>query len=269
MISTSVFVAFGIMLAVGILLPFGVSFWWLKTKHEKITTLLLGAATFLVFALILESIVHSIVFMAFPSLVDNTILYMIYGALMAGLFEETGRYITMRFLLKKRNNRETAVTYGIGHGGFEALFILGLSGVQNLALAFIVSQGKLQALLDVLAKQGADTSVFETLPEQFAAFDPWLAGLSIMERCSAMIFHIALSMLVFYAVKKARPAFYLLAILLHALLDAPAALYQKGIITNQVVLELFIAAFSIAVFVMIYKTVYSKYKPDEEVPQTA
>lgn len=263
MISTSVFVAFGIMIAAAVILPGGTAIWWLKTKHEKITTMLLGAATFLVFALVLESIVHAIVFSVFPSLVDNTLIYMIYGALMAGIFEETGRYLTMRFLLKKRNNKETAVTYGIGHGGFEALYILGLSGVQNLALAFIVSQGKLQVVIDALAEQGADTSVFETLPEQFASFNPSLVGLAVMERCSAMIFHIALSMLVFYAVKKGRPAFYLLAILLHALLDAPAALYQKGIITNQAVLEVIIAVFVIVVFVVIYKAVYSKYKPDD------
>lgn len=269
MIPTSVFIAFGIMIAAGIILPLGVSIWWLKSRCEKISTLLLGAATFFVFALVLESIVHNIVFKIFPSLIDNTIAYMIYGAFMAGLFEETGRYLTMRFLLKKRNNRETSISYGIGHGGFEALFILAYSGVQNIAYAALINQGKLQMLIDEAAKAGVDASAIESLPEQFASFNTATIGLAIFERCSAMLFHVAMSILVFYAVKKARPTFYLLAILLHALLDSPPALYQKGIITNQIVLELFIAAYAICVFAVIYKTVYKKYTPNEEVTQIA
>lgn len=269
MISSSVFIAFGIMIAAGIILPLGVSIWWLKTRRERIATLLLGAATFFVFALVLESIVHNIVFTIFPSLIDNTIAYMIYGAFMAGLFEETGRYLTMRFLLKKFNNRETSISFGIGHGGFEALFILAYSGVQNIAYAALINQGKFQMLIDEAAKAGADTSAIESLPEQFASFNTATIGLAIFERCGAMLFHVAMSILVFYAVKKARPAFYLLAILLHALLDSPAALFQKGIITNQLVLEIIIAAFAIIVFVIIYKTVYSKYTTNEEVKQIA
>ena len=269
MISSSVFIALGIMIAAGIILPLTVSIWWLKTRHERIATLLLGAATFFVFALVLESIVHNIVFTIFPSLIDNTIAYMIYGAFMAGLFEETGRYLTMRFLLKKFNNRETSISFGIGHGGFEALFILAYSGVQNIAYATLINQGKLQMIIDEAAKAGADTSAIESLPEQFASFNTATIGLAIFERCGAMLFHVAMSILVFYAVKKARPAFYLLAILLHALLDSPAALYQKGIITNQLVLELIIAAFVVTVFVIIYKTVYSKYTPNEEVTEIA
>ena len=124
-------------------------------------------------------------------------------------------------------------------------------------------------VIDEAAKAGADTSAIESLPEQFASFNTATIGLAIFERCGAMLFHVAMSILVFYAVKKARPAFYLLAILLHALLDSPAALYQKGIITNQLVLELIIAAFVVTVFVIIYKTVYSKYTPNEEVTEIA
>lgn len=269
MIPSSVFIAFAIMIAAGIILPFGVSIWWIKTRHERISTLLLGAATFFVFALVLESIVHNIVFTLFPSLADNAIAYMIYGALMAGLFEETGRYLTMRFMLKKFNNRETSISFGIGHGGFEALFILAYSGIQNIAYAALINNGKLQMLIDEAAKAGADTSAIESLPEQFASFNTAAIGLAIFERCGAMLFHVAMSILVFYAVKKARPAFYLLAILLHALLDSPAALFQKGIITNQLVLDIIIATFAIAAFVIIYKTIYSKYTTNEEVKQIA
>jgi uncharacterized membrane protein YhfC len=53
---------------------------------------------------------------------SHTWLYAVLGALLAGLFEETGRFIAFKFLLKKRTDRKTAISYGIGHGGFEAIF---------------------------------------------------------------------------------------------------------------------------------------------------
>lgn len=52
-----------------------------------------------------------------------------------------------------------------------------------------------------------------------------------MERCFAISIHIGLSILVLYAVKNRKYIYYILAILLHALVDFPAALAQKGILS--------------------------------------
>ena len=46
-------------------------------------------------------------------------LYAVYGGLMAALFEETGRYSAMRFLVKPMDF-PNAFMYGAGHGGVEA-----------------------------------------------------------------------------------------------------------------------------------------------------
>lgn len=35
------------------------------------------------------------------------------GALLAGVFEETGRYVAFKFILKKRENKATALAYGL------------------------------------------------------------------------------------------------------------------------------------------------------------
>jgi len=40
---------------------------------------------------------------------------------MAGVFEECGRHIVLKYLLKKDRTRENAVLYGIGHGGIEGM----------------------------------------------------------------------------------------------------------------------------------------------------
>ena len=259
MVGTTAYIAFGLMIAAGLILPTVLCIWWLKTRHEKFTSVLTGAMTFLIFALVLESIVHSIVFMVFPGIKDNVVAYMLYGALMAGIFEETGRFLAYKLVLKKRTNRETAISYGIGHGGFEAMYILAATGINNFVYAGIINAGQFPALLDQLKAAGQDTSPIESLPEQLAAFGIADIGLPILERVFAVMFHIALSILVFYAVKNGKIWMYFLAVILHALLDAPAALYQQGVI-GIAATEVCLALFSIVTFVIIYVFLYKRDK---------
>jgi len=259
MVGTTAYIAFGLMIAAGLILPTVLCIWWLKTRHEKFTSVLTGAMTFLIFALVLESIVHSIVFMVFPGIKDNVVAYMLYGALMAGVFEETGRFLAYKLVLKKRTNRETAISYGIGHGGFEAVYILAATGINNFVYAGIINAGQFPALLDQLKAAGQDTSPIESLPEQLAAFGIADIGLPILERVFAVMFHIALSILVFYAVKNGKIWMYFLAVILHALLDAPAALYQQGVI-GIAATEVCLALFSIVTFVIIYVFLYKRDK---------
>ena len=259
MVGTTAYIAFGLMIAAGLILPTVLCIWWLKTRHEKFTSVLTGAMTFLIFALVLESIVHSIVFMVFPGIRDNVVAYMLYGALMAGIFEETGRFLAYKLVLKKRTNRETAISYGIGHGGFEAVYILAATGINNFVYAGIINAGQFPALLDQLKAAGQDTSPIESLPEQLAAFGIADIGLPILERVFAVMFHIALSILVFYAVKNGKIWMYFLAVILHALLDAPAALYQQGVI-GIAATEVCLALFSMVTFVMIYVFLYKRDK---------
>ena len=259
MVGTTAYIAFGLMIAAGLILPTVLCIWWLKTRHEKFTSVLTGAMTFLIFALVLESIVHSIVFMVFPGIKDNVVAYMLYGALMAGIFEETGRFLAYKLVLKKRTNRETAISYGIGHGGFEAVYILAATGINNFVYAGIINAGQFPALLDQLKAAGQDTSPIESLPEQLAAFGIADIGLPILERVFAVMFHIALSILVFYAVKNGKIWMYFRAVILHALLDAPAALYQQGVI-GIAATEVCLALFSIVTFVIIYVFLYKRDK---------
>ena len=259
MVGTTSYIAFGLMIAAGLILPTVLCIWWLKTRHEKFTSVLTGAMTFLIFALVLESIVHSIVFMVFPGIKDNVVAYMLYGALMAGIFEETGRFLAYKLVLKKRTNRETAISYGIGHGGFEAVYILAATGINNFVYAGIINAGQFPALLDQLKAAGQDTSPIESLPEQLAAFGIADIGLPILERVFAVMFHIALSILVFYAVKNGKIWMYFLAVILHALLDAPAALYQQGVI-GIAATEVCLALFSIVTFVIMYVFLYKRDK---------
>lgn len=263
MFNSSVYTGLALMIAFGIILPVSVTIYWLKKHKEKFTTVLIGAAVWFVFAMLLESAPKALLFNSANSIgqavLANTALATILAALLAGVFEETGRFIAFKTVLKKRRNRETSISYGIGHGGFEAMFILVYGAIQNLIYMALISSGEFQSIIDTVAAQGIDVSALQSLPEQLAAITPMSSCLGILERISAMIFHIALSILVFYAVKKSKTALYILAILLHALFDVPAALYQFGVITNMYIIELTFLIIAVIAFTVTYKTLY---KPD-------
>lgn len=228
-------------------------------KEYSLLPALAGALTFVIAALVLESIPKYFLFSG-GSAVSDYILshawaYALAGALLAGIFEECGRFVTFRFLLKNYQNRETAVTYGIGHGGIECMLLAGMSMISNLMLAVMINHGSLTLLM-------------ENLPaEQAAAYDTVIASLTtagfgmflwgIWERIFAVLLHISLSVLVFVAAKnKSRFYFFPLAVFLHTLMDIPAALYQFGSLSLAVA-EVLIAAFSIGSALLAYR-VYQK-----------
>lgn len=262
MIGTSTFVSLGLIIAFGIIFPIVVAVWWIKTQKEKITTVLVGAATWFVFAMILESIPKLILFNPALSIgktvMGNVVLYTVLGALLAGVFEETGRFIAFKTLLKKRTNRETSISHGIGHGGFEALYLLVLAGVQYMVYAAMINAGTFQDVIAQVAAMGADISTLQALPEQLMAWTFVTSLLWMIERIFAIFVHIGLSIMVFYAVKKSKTWLFILAIVLHALFDVPAALYQFGIITELYVIEAMLAVYASVFFVIVYKVLYKK-----------
>ena len=59
----------------------------------------------------------------------------------AGLFEETGRLVVMLLLLKAFHRLADGLAFGLGHGGLEAMLLVGLTYVSNLVLAVLMNTG--------------------------------------------------------------------------------------------------------------------------------
>ena len=259
MIGTSTFVYFGTILAVGIIMPLAIAIWWVKTRNDKFTTVLVGAATWFLFAIILETIPKAVLFNPATSIgktvIGNTFLYVLFGTLLAGVFEEVGRYVAFKTVLKKRTNKETGISHGIGHGGFEAMFILVSMGIQNLTYAAMINGGT----FDVLVNQGnlseADIATLNAIPGQLASWSLLMTVIWILERVFAMLLHVGMSILVFNAVKQKKISLLFLAIVLHMIFDTAPALYQKGVI-NLYATEAVIAVMTIVFFAVIYKKLY-------------
>ena len=85
-----------------------------KTKfHAKISTFFIGAGTFLLFAMVLEQLLHLLVIkVGGLNEQSNRWLYYIYAAAAAAVFEETGRLIAMKFWMRKRLNFANGLMYG-------------------------------------------------------------------------------------------------------------------------------------------------------------
>ena len=227
-----------IIMAVNALLGFAIPVflcWWAVKKHQaKLSIILIGAGTFVVFALVLESIVHQIVLKG-PSgaaIQGKTLYYALYGGLMAGLFEETGRFLAMKFLLKKEpTETKPGVAYGLGHGGVE--------------MAIMVNLGQTDTLLSTVPAEAKDqmTATFEQLKTTGAG--TYLLGL--WERFSAITLQVALSILVWAAARKGGKWLWLFpaAILLHALVDGLAVILSKS--AGMVTVEIIVMALAIAV----------------------
>ena len=190
--------------------------------------IVVGACCFVFFALVLEGVANNYVLVSnhatAPWLRAHHVGFGIYAALVAGLFEETGRLFGFTVLVRKEN--QAGVAYGIGHGGAETLLI-GLVGfVQQLAFAVLLNQGKLAAAMGARLPPGALVQIVSTL--QHLTFVGALPG--AIERASALVFQIALSLLVWRAVRDKRPLLYIAAILAHAAYDMPAAMSLAGVV---------------------------------------
>lgn len=208
-----------------------------KTK-ARMAMAVIGAATFFLFAMVLEQILHAVVLgVGGERITGNIWIYGLYGGLAAGLFEEVGRFVAMRFAMKKQLNLPNALMYGVGHGGIEAILIVGLASVSNLVTSIMINAGTLEASLGAL-----DQATKEATLTQLSAL--WTTPsyqffLSGIERIVAVTLHIALSVLVFQAVKLGKKRYWFLAFAIHVGVDFATVITANYL--NLVLVEVMLA----------------------------
>lgn len=233
-----------------------------KKLHAKFSPLVIGATVFILFVMILESMFHSIVLGATGDTISGNIwLYGLYGGLAAGLFEETGRYLAMRFYMKRTLQKENAVMYGIGHGGIEAILLVGVSYFSNLMVSVLVNAGQLEPMLAGLDEATRETTVSQisalwTLPSY--AF--WMSGI---ERISAVFLQILLSYFVYRAVKEHQMKYYGLAVLVHFAVDAGMVILS-GILGSGLWQILLLEVVLLAVVAVLAVYTWKQYRAETE-----
>lgn len=143
----------------------------------------------------------------------------LFLSLTAGLFEETGRWIGFRYLLKNRLQFKNALAYGVGHGGFEAIFLVGLGYLNLIIFSFMINNGTFDSLAAPQLGLAA-----EEIRTQLISTPSYLYLVGGLERVFAVAVQLGLSVVVFYSVKEQKARLYWLAVLLHTLVNLPAVL---------------------------------------------
>ena len=227
-----------------------------RRKHKAQTTirwLIAGAVGFILSARVLELGVHYFCILADNPVSrfinGNTAAYVLYGTLMAGLFEECGRHIILKYILKKNRSRENAVLYGIGHGGIEILTVLLPGMITYLAVAVLFSAGDTENALRVLNITEENAAAALPAVQAAAAFGYPMMAMNVFERLLAMFVHIGLTVVVYDGVVRAKKGRLPLAILLHMLADTAPALYQRGVVPLWAV-ELWGAVWAAAIMIL-------------------
>lgn len=220
MVSNLTITVLAVAALLGLLLPLSLMAYFKKKYNASYKAFLLGALTFIVFVIILEQNAHKLILTGplGEIIAANSFLYAFYGGLMAGLFEELGRYLIMRFFMAKElDNEANALMFGVGHGGVEVIFILVLSFINYIIYAVMINNGSINELMAALSSDAQ--AQLQIITYNLLYSSPFSYLLGLFERISAIIAHIAMSYMVFKAVKDHKPAYLGLAILAHALLD--------------------------------------------------
>ena len=237
---------------------------WRK-KHKaqtKIRWLIAGAVGFIISARVLELGVHYFCILADNPVSrfinGNTVAYVLYGIIMAGVFEECGRYIILKHIMKKNRSPENAVLYGIGHGGIEILAVMLPAMVTYLAVAVLFSAGNIENALSTLNITEETAAAALPSVQAAAVFDYGMMAMNIIERLFAMLIHIGLTVIVYYGIVNVKKDCLPMAILLHMLADTVPAMYQRGILPLWAI-EVWAALWT-AVIIFIAVKLYSKMK---------
>lgn len=278
-VSTSTMTAIGFTFSLSVMLPL-ILFAIVKIKtHANTSMFFIGCVTFLFFAMILEQVVH-VVALSMLGPVSNFILnhfavYALYGGLMAAVFEEVGRLCAMKVFMegvsakgtsstpgkaRTKLRKENALLYGVGHGGLESILIVGLTSFSNLVAATMLNSGTFAAALT-----GDDLTEMYTTLEPLATTPSWQFAMAGVERIFTICLQIALSILVYMAVKyKDKKYYFAIAVGIHFAVDFAATL-ANGLGANLLVVEGLVFVITAAACIFAFKT-YQKEESEEPEP---
>jgi len=234
------------------LFPIGLIIFMYRKYGISFKALLVGAAVFMIFQFLTRIPLLAVLGRQpwYEPLAQNLFFNaVIIGGLTAGLFEETGRYLGFRYVLKNDLSWENGIAYGIGHGGIEAVGLVGLNYINNIVLSLMINSGIFDSIIVPQIGEAAAGQIKNVL----IATPPVDFLLGGVERVLAITVHLAFSLIVLYAVMNRKIIFLFAAILLHAVLNAPAViLLARGYSTWAV--ELYVFLFAVAATVFIVKS---------------
>lgn len=237
MVSTATILACVFTLCICLFLPVVLLILFVrKYKQERIfPAWLLGAAGFFVTQMLIRVPILTVLqtrdwFMTFSR--NAPFLYAFSLAFTAGLFELAGRFVVAKLMVKNLTFRRSLAA-GLGHGGIEAIVLIGLTYVNNLIYIVMINTGTFDILVAeasaaaISAPLDIDTILaqLELIKTQLIGYPSGLFLLASVERVLTICCHAGMSLIVCYGVatKKALPCL-LICLGIHTLLDLTAGI---------------------------------------------
>lgn len=262
------FISYVISLLIMIGLPVLLAFF--VTRYFKVSwwVVLVGVLTFL-----LSQAVHYPAVIGINALFNNGVIPVpsekwvplvngVIGGFLAGICEETARWVGFKVLRQKAERFGSAFALGVGHGGIESIILAVLgTGATLFTVLFYNAGGEVA--------KGISTDQVQYMLFQIEQFwtTPWVNGLLPgVERIIAISLQIFLSTLVWKAVVDRSFVWFLLAVIYHAVVDA-LAVYLAGIGWGYWAIEGVLALFLVLNIYLLYRFWREEKEIEEEMDE--
>jgi uncharacterized membrane protein YhfC len=216
--------------------PVLVALWWHRRSGAPFKALGAGALVFFVSQVVLRLPWQIPLGRWIQGQPKWVIPFLLFSSFTAGLFEETGRWVGYKYLLRGERSRRIAVMFGLGHGASEAILLAGLPLAGLLVSWVMAARGLIPA--------GA---ALEGIRQQTALLDGWKVQLAALERASAMAVHVGLALIVLQVWVRGGIRWLILAILLHFAINSIAAILVLELRLSPLVGELVLVAMALAI----------------------
>jgi uncharacterized membrane protein YhfC len=253
-VSTAAIFAMFVTLAICILLPVGLLILFRKKMGKGVTSAFLAGALgfFVPQAVIRIPALQGLSLLdGFGDFVQNHFwTYAVLLALSAGIFETVGRLVVFKTVLKNRTTYNAALCAGLGHGGMEAIYLVGLTYVNNLVLSFMINNG---SAYDVITGQGLASDQANQLIMTMTQTSPIIFYMAGFERVFTIGFQMGLSMLLAYGITRNQTVkFFGVVFLLHTAVDF-IVIAAQNVGWSLYLVEAFIAAVGLIAVVFIVR----------------
>lgn len=273
MVSVTTIIAVIITFCVSTVLPIlGLIIYGIKNKGKGIwSAWFLGAAGFFIMQMVIRTPILNLLatgqgFMEFAT--KYFVIYCFVMAFTAALSEVIGRYAVAKIMSKKLTYQR-GIAAGLGHGGIEAIVIIGMPYLNNLIYIGMINGGTFDGIVEQTAALGVDTTSLLAIKDNLLHMNSAMYLLAGYERILTMILHVALSLLVCYFVSRKEDwKGIVVCILCHSLVDfvAPfihgcATEYMGNLIsvnTSYVIVYLFLTVAAVA-SVLVLKNIKKKW----------
>lgn len=238
-----------ISILISAVICFAVPIWGIFFLKRRGNNVLLavaaGALSFFIFQFVIRIPILQLVLpnMEFyQKLSANPLGISIFLGFTAALFETVGRLVFMKLMLRGKESYITGIAHGVGHGGVEAVLLVGINYITFIVFSILINTGNFDGIFLGTAAPAYDQ--MSALKVTLIGTNSFMFLVAGIERFLTMIIHVGFSLLIMEGLYKKRLLPYFLIVLgLHALLDFLAVyLGLNGV--SVLLIELVVVAFA-------------------------